>query len=139
MSLVLHQILICNHPKMSLRGIRVQKSHHLLVPSYSKTQKKYYGKKIIFWRVILEVITIGQQLKHKESFTLYLIKAFRGGIWPLQVSQKKIDRKYVKREWWISQFEIREGIDKTNFLSIRKTCIFLIYQTTEYNSIYRLR
>jgi hypothetical protein len=46
---------------------------------------------------------------------------------------------YVKREWWISHFEIREEMNKTSFLSIRNFCIFLTYQTTDYNSIYRLR
>jgi hypothetical protein len=45
----------------------------------------------------------------------------------------------VKKEWLISYFEIREGMDKISFLSIRNSSTFLTYQITYYNSIYRLR
>jgi hypothetical protein len=33
---------------------------------------------------------------------------------------------------------IREEMDKISFLTIRHSCIFLTYKTTEYNSLYRL-
>jgi hypothetical protein len=46
---------------------------------------------------------------------------------------------FVKRELWISHFKIREEMNKITFLTIRHSYIFLIYQTTDYNSIYRLR
>jgi hypothetical protein len=68
-------------------------------------------------------------------------------LWPvwnfvfgLNVYIVKIEYVYiVKIEWWISHFEIKKDMDKINFLSIRNSCIFLTYQTTYYNSIYRLR
>jgi hypothetical protein len=50
----------------------------------------------------------------------------------------KLSLSFNKREWRISHFEIIKEIDKTRFLSIRHSCIFLAYKTTEYNSLYSL-
>jgi hypothetical protein len=48
------------------------------------------------------------------------------------------DTTSVKKELWISHFEIREEIDKTSFVTIRHSYIFLTYKITEYNSLYSL-
>jgi hypothetical protein len=63
-----------------------------------------------------ERLHMGDNYKHEES-SLYKLST-------------------VKRKWWISYFEIREEMDKINFLFIRNPCIFLTYKITEYNSLY---
>jgi hypothetical protein len=70
-----------------------------------------------------------------------LILSYFETMWPCALilhdlhSKRTIFAQTVKKEWWISYFEIREEMDKIIFLTIRHFYIFFICQTTNYNSI----